>query len=392
MKRILALICVMACLCCFALPALAAPDTITVTAQVPEDWTNIHLYVWDDAQSALVEWPGTAMKKAKDGRYSLEIPMGYNNIIINNGTDKQTADLKGDGMSDTWVVVRSSLAEVLFEDPGVVDLNAAAPLVNMALVGEGNNALGWDPENSERNMTKTSDGVFTKDLTMYQGETIQFKFCGNGAWDAGYDFGGTESNVTAGTAATLTAGGQNLSYTATQDCTLTVTLDMNGDAPTVTVTEAPATLEEKVYVKIFVSIPEGITPNMWAWGDNGNAFSSWPGQTMTKEGDWWVVEIPADCHSALVNDGSTQTSDLTITAGSQNWIVVAEDWTAEVYSSEPSVEPTTPATTTTPDGDDGGEGDGDGLNPIIIVTIVLCVVAVGAVAATVVVVLKKKKG
>lgn len=408
MKRILALICVLACLCGFALPALAAPDTITVTAQVPEDWTNIHLYVWDDAQSALAEWPGTAMNKTKDGRYSLEIPMGYNNLIINNGSDeKKTADLKGDGICDTWVVVRNSLAEVLFADPGVVDLNAAAPLVNMALLGEGNNALKWDTADSSCNMTKSSDGVYTKELTMYKGETIKFKFCGNGAWDAGYNYGGNAEGIalTAGTAVSLVQGNESkdLSYTATQDCTLTVTLDTNGDAPSVTVTEAAAQLAEKVFVKIYVSVPDGISPNMWAWGDNSNAFPTWPGQAMTKSGDWYVVEIPNDCHSALVNDGTTQTSDLTITAGAENWIVVAEDWTAQVYGSEPSLEsgdtgntdkPSTDNTNTNTDNnttDGSSDEDKGGINPLVIVTIVLCVAAVGAVVVTVIIVIKKKK-
>ena len=397
MKRILALICIMAVLCGFALPAMAAPDTITVTAQVPEDWTTVNLYVWDDSQSTLADWPGTAMKKGKDGRYSLEIPMGYTYLIVNNGSDKQTADLAGDPACDTWVVVRNGLAEVLFADPGVVDLNAAAPLINVALVGEGNSALSWEPGDSNRNMTKTSDGVYTKELTMYKGETIKFKLCGNGAWDAGYNFGGNAEgiNVTAGTGVSLIQGNdsKDLLYTATQDCTLTVTLDMNGDAPVVTLTEAATQLAEKVFVKLYVQIAEGTTPNIWAWGDNGNAFPTWPGQTMTKEGDWWVVDIPNDCNSAIVNDGTNQTADLSISVGVENWIVVADDWTAQVSGAQPdnTPKPIPDSDTTTGDKDEK-KPSSEGINPIIIVVIVLGVVAVGTVVFTVIVVSKKKKG
>lgn len=423
MKRILALICVLACLCGFALPALAAPDVITVTAQVPEDWTNVHLYTWIDDTNNLATWPGTAMKKGNDGRWTLEIPSGYPYLIINNGDGgAQTVDTPVDGISDVWVIVGTSTGtshapcDVEYADPGIVEpgngggSSEPAALTSMALVGEGNDALKWEPDNADCAMTKSSDGVYTKELTMYKGATIQFKFCGNGAWDAGYDFGGSEASVTAGTAVSLTAGGQNLSYTATQDCTLTVTLDMNGDAPSVTVTEKAAELApppEKVYVKLYVSVAGDFTPSVWAWGDNGDAFPTWPGQAMTKSGDWWVVDIPNDCHSVLINDGvadsNVKTSDLNITMGAENWIVVAEDWTAQVSASEPTVggdsgstdkpstdKPSTdkPADDTTTDGADEDKG---GINPFVIVTIVLAVAAVGAVVVTVIVVIKKKK-
>jgi hypothetical protein len=249
---------------------------------------------------------------------------------------------------------------------------------------------------------------------MYKGETIKFKLCGNNSWDGGYNLGGNADGiaVTAGTAVSLIQGNESkdLTYTATQDCTLTVTLDMNGDAPSVTVTEKAAELApppEKVYVKLYVSVAGDFTPSVWAWGDNGDAFPTWPGQAMTKSGDWWVVDIPNDCHSVLINDGvadsNVKTSDLNITMGAENWIVVAEDWTAQVSASEPTVggdsgstdkpstdKPSTdkPADDTTTDGADEDKG---GINPFVIVTIVLAVAAVGAVVVTVIVVIKKKK-
>lgn len=410
MKRILALICVLACLCGFALPALAAPDVITVTAQVPEDWTTVHLYAWVDDSNNLGAWPGTPMNKADDGRYTLEIPSGYTFLIINNGEGgAQTQDMSMDGVSDAFVYIAGTEGYVEYVDLGKIkDVIVPTPepgaLTDMALVGEGHDALKWEPDNGDCAMTKTENGVFTKELTMYKDTTIKFKLCGNKSWDGGYNLGGESDGiaVTAGAAVTLANSNESkdLTYTATQDCTLTVTVNLNGDAPTVTLTETAAELApppEKVMVKLYASVAGDFTPNVWAWGDNGNAFSSWPGQPMTKEGDWWVIEIPDDCHSAIINDGSSQTADLSISMGSENWVVVAEDWTASVSAEQPdgsgssNTAPTDPADPTDPtDPTQPGDPDkNDGPNVILIVAIILGVVIVGAVVVTVI--LTKKK-
>ena len=423
MKRILALICVLACLCGFALPALANPDVITVTAEVPADWTNVHLYVWIDDTTNLLAWPGTPMNKADDGRYTLEIPAGYPYVIVNNGEGgAQTQDMEMDGASDVWITVSGTYGEVLYYDPGVGNIGNGgetgepAELTSMSLVGEGDDELDWAPDNTNYNMTVVEPGVFTKDITLYKGTTIKFKLCGNGSWDGGYNMGGNADGVvlTAGTAVELLNSGdsKDLSYTATQDCTLTVTVDTLGDVPTVTVKEAPASLEpapEKTMVKIYVSVAGDYTPNMWAWGDNGNAFAAWPGEPMTKEGDWWVIEIPDDCHSAIVNDGAGQTSDLAITMGAENWIVVDATFGATVSASEPEQgatkpepkpeqKPTEPEATkpeankpAEKSDEDSKEESKGGVNIFMIITIVLIVITAGAVVATVII-LKKKKG
>ena len=48
MKRILAMLCVIACLFALAVPALAA-DTVTVHAYVPEGWSDVRVWAWDDS-------------------------------------------------------------------------------------------------------------------------------------------------------------------------------------------------------------------------------------------------------------------------------------------------------------------------------------------------------
>ena len=69
----------------------SAPSVVTVN--VPGDWGDVYLYCWGDNGSN-GEWPGTKIE-AEFGRYQLSVPSQYNNMIVNNGSGKQTGDLKG---------------------------------------------------------------------------------------------------------------------------------------------------------------------------------------------------------------------------------------------------------------------------------------------------------
>ena len=250
MKRFFAILFAVVCLFTLAGPTLAASSTVTVTAQVPEDWIDVHLYAWDDNTNNLAEWPGTRMERTGDGRFVLEIPTGYPYVIVNNGVGgTQTQDLSYNGTSDIWIVVDSAYGKTIvhYEDPGLYyDGLTPSPLSSMALVGEGNDDLRWDPSDPSCEMTLIGSGIYAKSLAMNKGETILFKFCGNDHWDGGYNFGGydetdtfTTKVISEGTAISLFEGHRstNLSYTATQDCNLTVRLDMNGVAPVAVVTE-----------------------------------------------------------------------------------------------------------------------------------------------------------
>jgi len=64
MKRILAILCVIACLCGLCVPAMAA-GTITVSVKAPDDWGQVCLYVWEN-DTPMESWPGSAMTKGAD--------------------------------------------------------------------------------------------------------------------------------------------------------------------------------------------------------------------------------------------------------------------------------------------------------------------------------------
>ena len=58
---------------------------------------------------------------------------------------------------------------------------------------------------------------------------------------------------------------------------------------------------------------------LYVW-ENGD-MSTWPGTPMTKNGDWWTLEIPADSYTNVIaNDGTNQTADLKMDGSADCWI------------------------------------------------------------------------
>ena len=93
MKKLFALLCVIALLGALCVPAMAAAARVPVVAEVPGDWTTAYLYAWGGSET--MTWPGVPMTKIDDW-YVAYMNDDNANIIINNGTGAQTADLAVD--------------------------------------------------------------------------------------------------------------------------------------------------------------------------------------------------------------------------------------------------------------------------------------------------------
>lgn len=93
MKKLFALLCVIALLGALCIPTMAAPARVPVVAEVPSDWTTVYLYVWGGSES--MTWPGVPMTEI-DGWYVAYMNDDNANIIINNGSNAQTQDLTVD--------------------------------------------------------------------------------------------------------------------------------------------------------------------------------------------------------------------------------------------------------------------------------------------------------
>ena len=92
-------------------------------------------------------------------------------------------------------------------------------------------------------------------------------------------------------------------------------------------------------------------PCCWAWSapDGTNAFTAWPGEALTLDGDWYTIQVPGWINSVIINGnaGSVQTTDLSVEAGKDIWIVVTDPENAAVTYEEP-VAPAVPEETEAP--------------------------------------------
>ncbi len=101
-------------------------------------------------------------------------------------------------------------------------------------------------------------------------------------------------------------------------------------------------VEEAETVNVYVQVPaDWADPCLWAWiegVDNSNVFDAWPGEALTLEGDWYVVSIPNDTNSVIVNAnaGAVQTGNLTIETGKDVYIVVTAADNVAISYTEPT--------------------------------------------------------
>ena len=88
-------------------------------------------------------------------------------------------------------------------------------------------------------------------------------------------------------------------------------------------------------VTLHVQAPEGVTPNLYVWEDDGtNNSGDWPGATMTDaDGDGWFeyTFATSGTYNWIINDGTNQTDDSGICSGDQ-WIILNSDWTTNVVT------------------------------------------------------------
>lgn len=105
----------------------------------------------------------------------------------------------------------------------------------------------------------------------------------------------------------------------------------------------PTPPENKDTITVYANVPvEWATPYCWAWTADSNAFDEWPGEAMTKSGDWYTIEVPNWVENVIIsNNGTPQTKDLAISKGSDAWVVVSYTGVGTVYTTEPDLSQST---------------------------------------------------
>lgn len=388
-KTIAILIAAMLMVSCLSLTAFAAEDSemVPVVVKVPEGWDAPNLWAWaDDGTNAFAAWPGEPLEELAEGWYYIWVPNFVQNVIVNanQGTDAaiQTDGIVVEAGKEVWITVaEDKTAEVSYEAqlrgeiPAYVEkfvVHAYVPLswktVNMWAwsAPDGTNAFeAWPGEA----MVEGEDGWFTGKAPTWINSLI---------------INGNEGTVQT---EDITIEGKELWITVYEDLTYELSYeDPNKAVPNITV---------------YAQVPaDWADPCCWAWSapDGTNAFNAWPGEALTKDGDWYAIEVPGWINSVIINGnaGSVQTTDLSVEAGKDVWVVVTDPENAAVSYEEPAAQ-ATPAETEAPapeteapatEAPAEAPADEGGNNTGAIVGVVAAVAVLGGGAALV---MKKKK-
>ncbi len=388
-KTIAILIAVMLMVSCLSLTAFAAEDSemVPVVVKVPEGWDAPNLWAWaDDGTNAFAAWPGEPLEELAEGWYYIWVPNFVQNVIVNanQGTDAaiQTDGIVVEAGKEVWITVaEDKTAEVSYE----AQLRGEIPAYVEKFVVHAYVPLSWKTVN----MWAWSAPDGTNAFEAWPGEALVE---GEDGWFTGKAPTWVNSLIINGNEGTvqtedITIEGKELWITVYEDLTYELSYeDPNKAVPNITV---------------YAQVPaDWADPCCWAWSapDGTNAFTSWPGEALTKDGDWYAIEVPGWINSVIINGnaGSVQTTDLSVEAGKDVWVVVTDPENATVSYEEPAIE-ATPAETEAPapeteapatEAPAEAPADESGNNTGAIVGVVAAVAVLGGGAALV---MKKKK-
>lgn len=391
-KTIAILTAVMLMLSVLPMAAFAAEEEnemVPVMVYVPEGWDCPNLWAWaDDGTNAFAAWPGEAVEELAEGWYYIYVPSFVQNVIVNanQGTDAavQTDGIVVEAGKEVWITVAEDKTATVSYDaqlrgdiPAYVEkftIHAYVPLswktVNLWAwsAPDGTNAFeSWPGEA----MVEGENGWFTAKAPTWINSLI---------------INGNEGTVQT---EDITVEGKELWVTVYEDLTYELSYeDPNKAVPN---------------IKIHAQVPaDWSAPCCWAWSapDGTNAFSAWPGEALTQDGKWQTIEVPGWINSVIINanEGAIQTTDLSVEAGKDVWIVVADKDNATVSYEEPSgdampsaADPSTNETdppAADPQPTEPGAADAQSNHTGLYIGIGA---AVAAVIAAVAIVLKKKK-
>lgn len=329
-KRIWSLLCMVALMiAAFPMNVFAKEERTAVYVQVPEDWENPCAWAWDeDGNNAFEAWPGGEMEadSANEGWYYIWLPSWANHVIINaNEGNVQTEELILDG-KDAWITVSAAdSVEISYEKQTTgetpeyvekfaihakVDDSWEAPCLWAWSAPDGTNAFeawpGMEMKEDENGWYSAKAPIWVNSIIINGNEgSVQTE-------DISIDPAEVWVTVDA-------EGGYEFSYKDPD----------KAEAPNVTVhVIAPGDWE---------------APCLWAWSapDGTNVYSTWPGEALEEgENGWLTKEIPGWVNSIIVNgsEGSVQTTDISVEAGKDLWVVVNGPEDYEVSYGEPAVE------------------------------------------------------
>lgn len=369
-KRIYTLLCMVA-MFVMMIPSMAfaaeADETkVAINVKVPDDWQNPCVWAWDeDGNNAFEAWPGEECEATPDneGWYYVWVPDWANHVIVNaNAGEVQTGELVLDG-KDAWITVSDA-------DNAEVSYDAQT--------------TGDTPEYTEKFLihAKVDDSWENPNLWAWSAPdgTNAFEAWSGKAMTAGEDGWYTAKAPTWVNSIIINANNGDVQ---TEDLSIDpaeiwVTVAEDGTADFSYTDPEKAEIPN---VTVHVKAPsDWENPNLWAWSapDGTNAFASWPGEALEENNGWLTKEIPGWVNSIIVNgnDGSVQTSDISIETEKDVWVVVTDAENYEVTYEEPVASATDVAAEETTTETAETENIQQSSTPIVLIIIIVIVLAV----------------
>ncbi len=369
-KRIYTLLCMVA-MFVMMIPSMAfaaeADETkVAINVKVPDDWQNPCVWAWDeDGNNAFEAWPGEECEATPDneGWYYVWVPDWANHVIVNaNAGEVQTGELVLDG-KDAWITVSDA-------DNAEVSYDAQT--------------TGDTPEYTEKFLihAKVDDSWENPNLWAWSAPdgTNAFEAWPGKAMTAGEDGWYTAKAPTWVNSIIINANNGDVQ---TEDLSIDpaeiwVTVAEDGTADFSYTDPEKAEIPN---VTVHVKAPsDWENPNLWAWSapDGTNAFASWPGEALEENNGWLTKEIPGWVNSIIVNgnDGSVQTSDISIETEKDVWVVVTDAENYEVTYEEPVASATDVAAEETTTETAETENIQQSSTPVVLIIIIVIVLAV----------------
>lgn len=390
-KKFALLLSIMLCLFCLPSAAFAAEadEMVPVVVKTPGDWEAPCLWAWaDDGTNAFAAWPGEELEPLEGGWYYAYVPSFVQNVIVNANNDSdapvQTEGIVVEAGKEVWLTIgEDAAAEVAYESQARIEI----PEYVEKFVVHAYVPLDWKTANLWAWSAPDGTNAFDAWPGLALKEGDDGWFTGKApVWINSIIVNGNEGEVQT---EDVSVEGKELWITVYED----LTYDL--------VYEDPNKTAEDITVRAQVPA-DWADPCLWAWSapDGTNAFASWPGEALTQEGDWYTIQVPGWINSVILNanEGSVQTTDLSVEPGKDIWVVVTDADNAVVSYEEPASEPaqadpteTEPVTSEepAPSTEPGPAGDNNDNTGLIVGGVAAAVVVVGGGAALAV--SKKKK-
>ena len=307
----------------------ASDEMVVVYTQIPEDWESPNIWAWnDEGNNAFDAWPGEEMEMdaANEGWYYVFIPSWANHVIINANKGEVQTDEIVLGLGNAWITIKASddvevstdkktdgdIPEYVekFAVHAKVDPSWKNPCLWAWSAPDGTNAFDAWPGKA---MTEGENGWYTAKAPVFVNSII---------------INGNDGEVQT----------EDISIDSAE---IWVTVDAEGKYEFSYVDPDKAAVGN---ITVYVSAPSDWTnPCLWAWSapDGTNVFTTWPGEELTQGEDGWLSkEVPGWVNSVIVNgnEGTVQTTDISVETGKDLWIVVKGPEDYEVFYEKPEIE------------------------------------------------------